>query len=309
MGASYEPDFNPLYDLANPVAGDCENIYAFKADTASLTDFVPKGKLRRIDHYSRMALLACGKAMKDADPALFSTEKIGVIVATGYGALASTFAFLDSSIEKGDKLASPTHFSNSVHNAAAAHISICYNIKGPSLTVSQFDMSFFSALITARAWLETRKTDAVLIGTTDAYCGVLGYCIQGFFRLQESIPYSFGEGAVFFLVTQETDTPPKYGYFDKITMGQSRNIQVDTLLDTDIIFAPSSIDICNDRGVGALVGHAMKPMKRKHAFSPTDSSMDAIFAMNRKRKTCCLKLGQNGAYGKMMITPANRENE
>jgi len=307
MGASYGSDFNPLDDLATTVPGDGENIHAFRADTSCLTDFVPKGKLRRIDHYSRMALLACGRAIKDADPSLFSREKTGVILATGYGALASTFSFLDSYIEKGDKLAFPTHFSNSVHNAAAAHISICYDIKGPCLTVSQFDMSFFSALVTAGAWLETGKTDAVLVGTADAYCEVIGYCLHGFSRLRKKESYSFGEGAAFFLLTRETYSQPRYGYFDGITMGQSRNMEIP--LDADIIFAPASTGICDDRAGEWPAGHGRELKVRRHGFSPTDSSMDAAYALGGSKKSCCIKLDQNGTYGKMIIIPSEGGNQ
>ncbi len=114
---------------------------------------------------------------------------------------------MDSYIEKGDKLASPTHFSNSVHNAAAAHVSICYGITGPNLTISQFDMSFFPALITAMAWLGTEKVDAVLLGTSDAFCDVLGYCIDKFSSIKGNQGYSFGEGSAFFLLTQKEENP------------------------------------------------------------------------------------------------------
>ena len=303
MDVSYGKD--PfLDDPASPGAGENP---VFTADTSSVTDFVPKGKLRRIDHYSRMALLACGRAMEGVDPSLFAPQKTGLILATGYGALSSTFSFLDSYIEKGDKLAFPTHFSNSVHNAAAAHISICYNIKGPSLTVSQLDMSFFSALITAGSWLETRKTDAVLVGTADTYCNVMGYCINEFSRPLKKIPYSFGEGAAFFLVSRETHTRPRYGYIDQINMGQPRNMEIP--LDVDIIFTPSSTDSCH-AGPGQLrVGHDRELKVRRHGFSPTDSSMDAAYALEGNQRTCCIKRGQNGVWGKLMITPADGSNK
>lgn len=303
MDVSYGMD-PPLDDPASPGAG---GNHAFTADTSSLTDFVPKGKLRRIDHYSRMALLACGRAMEGVDPSLFPRKKTGVILATGYGALSSTFSFLDSYIEKGDKLAFPTHFSNSVHNAAAAHISICYNIKGPSLTVSQLDMSFFSALITAGSWLETRKTDAVLVGTADTCCNVMGYCINEFSKSRKKTPYSFGEGAAFFLVSRETHTRPRYGYIDQITMGQSRNMEIP--LDVDIIFTPSSTDSCHAVPGELRVGHDRELKVRRHGFSPTDSSMDAAYALEGNQKTCCIKLGQTGAWGKLMITPAAGSNK
>jgi len=307
MGASYGTDFVFPGDLTSFGPDDGYTPYVFKANTSSLTDFVPKGKLRRIDHYSRIALLACGRALKDTDPSLFSREKTGVILATGYGALSSTFSFLDSYIEKGDKLAFPTHFSNSVHNAAAAYISILYEIKGPSLTVSQFDLAFFSALVTAGAWLETRKTDAVLIGTTDAYNPVLGYCIGQFPSTGKSVSYSFGEGAAFFLVTRESQTPSKYGVIDQITMGKTRNLEIP--LGVDILVSPSSTDIWDGTPKEWVAGSGRKIKARSQGFSPTDSGMDVAYAMAEKKKTCCIKLGQNKGCGSVIITPAEKGNE
>lgn len=270
-------------------------------DTSHLAEYLPKKSLRRIDHFSRMALLAAGKAIKDTDPLLFSKDDTGVIIATGFGALKTTFAFLDSYIEKGDKLASPTYFSNSVHNAAAAHVSICYGIKGPNLTVSQFDMSFFSALITAGAWLGTGKVETVLLGTSDAFCEVLGYCIDKFSSLKGTCGYSFGEGAAFFLLTREKKKS-KYGYFKEITIGNYKHADLDIPQDTLLILSPSSINACNDEFINYLK-NTNKALYRNHLFSPTDCSMDVFFSTKLLKKICYVKIGQDGEYGKMIITP------
>ena len=183
----------------------------YRADTARLGEFIPKGSLRRIDHFARMGLLASSLALKDAERAKVSRNRLGVVVATGYGASATTSAFLDSFINEGDHSSSPTHFSNSVHNAAAAHISIFLKLTGPCLTVSQFDLSFPSALLTAMAWLEEGRADSVLLGSVDEWSDILGYCWWRFFgdwsgsqvepfgfERQSAIP---GEGAAFFLVS------------------------------------------------------------------------------------------------------------
>lgn len=303
LGKAYADDIGSITEPSDLVPGD--GIFKLCADTASLGQYLSKGKLRRIDHYSRMALLAAGKAIQDADPCVFTKEETGVIVASGYGALSTTFAFLDSYIEKGDGLASPTHFSNSVHNAAAAHISIGYGMQGPSLTVSQFDMSFISALLSAAMWLEQRNVESVLIGTTDEYCDVLGYCIHGLSKDKKK--YSFSEGAAFFLVKAHKAGRSKYGWFEEITMG---NYEKDTLIipeDCDLIVSGSSTNPDTndffeysglaDRSYGKKIRH------RKQCFSPTDSSMDAAYSLQSSGKICYIKLGQGKAYGKMIIHP------
>ena len=301
MESVYSNSFNSIKELSDSFPGDSDRLSRSMTDTSSLADYLPKKSLRRIDHFSRMALLAAGKAMKDTDPSLFLKENTGVIMATGFGALKTTFAFLDSYIEKGDKLASPTHFSNSVHNAAAAHVSICYGIKGPNLTVSQFDMSFFSALTTAGAWLETEKVETVLLGTSDVFCEVLGYCINKFSSIKGDYSYSFGEGAAFFLLTREKKKS-KYGYFEEISIGNYKHADLDIPKDTFLILSPSSINACNDEFINYLKNNN-KALYRNHLFSPTDCSMDVFFATKFFKKICYVKIGQDGEYGKMIITP------
>ena len=119
---------------------------AFLADTARLEDFINKKALRRVDHFSRIALLGSFLALQDAGQLEGDRHRMGLVVATGYGACRTTFAFLDSFYDSGDQFSSPIHFSNSVHNAAGANISMVLGITGPGLTVSQFEMSVPSAL-------------------------------------------------------------------------------------------------------------------------------------------------------------------
>lgn len=248
-----------------------------------------------------MALLAAGKAIQDADPGVFIKEKTGVIVASGYGALSTTFAFLDSYLEKGDDLASPILFSNSVHNAAAAHISICYGIQGPSLTISQFDMSFICALLSAGIWLEEGKVDSVLVGSSDEYCDVLGYCIHGL-SFEKKKAYSFSEGATFFLVSDTKKNPSRYGWFDQVTMGNYEKDKIEIPEDSDLILSASS----TNPSTNAFLNHSGRALKnntfnRRHCFSPTDSSIDAAFATQLSKKISYIKLGRNKEYGKIII--------
>lgn len=195
----------------------------FCADTSGLEEFVAKKALRRVDHFSRMAILGSYLALKDAGRLEEDRGRMGIIIATGYGATRTTYAFLDSFIADGDNFASPTSFSNSVHNSAVANVSMLLNITGPGLTVSQFEMSVASALITARCWLEEGTVDNVLFGAVDEYCDVLGYCWHRYFReaataqhgmepfnfdLQSAIP---GEGASFFLLSRDDGHASPYG--------------------------------------------------------------------------------------------------
>ena len=113
---------------------------------------------------------------------------MGVALSTGYGPSGTTLAFLDSFIDSGDPCSSPTLFSSSVHNAPAANLSTLLGVTGPNLSVSQFEVSASSALLTATLWLEEGRVDRVLVGGVDEYGDVLGYCWKRFFGAPDTTP-------------------------------------------------------------------------------------------------------------------------
>ncbi|MBQ1609683.1 MAG: beta-ketoacyl synthase chain length factor, partial [Elusimicrobia bacterium] len=124
-------------------------------------------KIRRMDFFSKLALKSAVNCLKIADIRLEENKNIGLIIATGYGPVKKTCDFMDSIIDFGDECASPNAFSSSVHNSALTTISRLLNIKGPSLTVSNLDSSFQSALAIAQTWLSCGTADKVLVGAVD----------------------------------------------------------------------------------------------------------------------------------------------
>jgi 3-oxoacyl-[acyl-carrier-protein] synthase II len=223
------------------------NYPVFQADPGPLKDFVPSGKLRRIKKYSRLAALAACLALQDSARNIpCQCSDMAVIIASGYGASSTTFAFLDDVILEGDSFASPTLFSNSVHSSAASNVTILLEIRGPSLTVTQFEMSTIAALLNAHAWLEEKKVDFVLLGGVDQINHVLLYCYHGFwgeqvsheimplhYDLQTAIP---GEGAAFMLLTRDEGQIPPYGYIDMVSWEALSKYTV----PEDILIVPGS---------------------------------------------------------------------
>ena len=213
--------------ICKPGSG-ADDFPVYQAAVDNLDEFVPKRALRRIDHFSRMTLLSACLALKDADLFDADRSRMGVVIASGYGALKTTFNFLDSYLDFGYSCSSPTHFSNSVHNAAAAHVSIQLKTTAPSLTVTQFEMSAPSALLSAQQWLAEGRVDQVLFGAVDESCEVLRYCRQQFFGNGERGPLQplafagqsavAGEGAVFFVLTR-ADKSSTYGRIDGVRLG------------------------------------------------------------------------------------------
>ncbi len=199
----------------------------FLAPTDALNDMLPGRARRRLDHFSRLALLGAGLALEDAGETGIPGTRTAIIVASAFGSAATTFAFLDTVIDNGDQCASPTLFSGSVHNAAAARIAMSYQLAGPSLSLTQFENSFTMALQTAGLWLAEGRVDAVLCGAVDEYCEVMGYCRQVCTPRDRDFtgpgydPFSDGpapaEGAVFFYLAKPGESEKsRYGVLERI---------------------------------------------------------------------------------------------
>lgn len=232
---------------------------ALLANTDRLTDFVPRRALRRIDHFSRMALLGGYLALEDAGLAVEECGRIGVIVASGYGAANTTFNFLESILDDGDCCASPTNFSNSVHNVAAAYLSMQLQALGPNLTISQFDMSMSSALYNAACWLEQGRVDTVLVGGVDEHSSLLNYCYQRNFSDVEPsdkiTPFEYdqqsaviAEGSVFLVLSRQPQQA-KYGFIDALDAGVIG--QIPPTIDSDRLLVGAD----GQRVYGALYAH------------------------------------------------------
>jgi len=250
----------------------------YQAPIDGLTEFVPKRALRRIDHFSKMTLLGANLALQDADLSADDRSRMGVVIATGYGTLQTTFKFLDSYLEYGYACSSPTHFSNSVHNAAAAHVSMQMQATAPSLTVSQFEMSVPSALLSAQQWLAEGRVDQVLFGAVDETCEVLRYCREQFFAASEQgplKPFTFaeqsaiaGEGAVFFVLTR-ADEEAAYGCIDNIMLGNHHACTVNLPADDLLIIGADGHKEC-----GRLYGQLLKG-REVAAYAPLYGSFPA----------------------------------
>jgi 3-oxoacyl-[acyl-carrier-protein] synthase II len=194
----------------------------YRADTSALTEFVPIRVLRRMAHNSRMALTAAFSALVDA--AMMESEqrgRLGIIVATGYGATCNNFDFQHLSDDGSDFSGSPTKFSNSVHNAAAANISIALNDRGPNHSVSHLSMSFPSALLTALQWLREDRVDTVLVGGVDEFSKALAYAWQLMPKTNADEPQRLliGEGASFFVLSRaEVSSTSPYGVIEQVSV-------------------------------------------------------------------------------------------
>jgi len=182
-------------------------IAALRADASPLDRFVPRRSQRRMDSFSRMTALAACLALEDAGALADDHARLGVVVASGFGATGTTMALIDSIIEGGDACTSPIHFAGSLHNGPASGLSILLGAKGPSLTVSQFQLSAPSALMAARLWLEQGRVDRVLFGAVDELSDLIAYlqARRGELERPPGPSGPCGEGAAFCLLSTRAE--------------------------------------------------------------------------------------------------------
>lgn len=296
LSAALESGTSRMEGITVPSAQGPLQLPAFRAPTERLEEFVPKRSLRRIDHYSKMGLLGAHLAIQDAGLLGSDLSRLGVVIASGYGATATTFSFLDSIIGDGDICASPTHFANSVHNSAAANISIMLGAKGPSLTVSQFDMSVPSALMSARQWLAEGRVEAVLFGAIDELSDLIGYLWYRQRGPQRDRPISplntdeessvIGEGAAFLLLTR-ADKGEGYCAIDSVETGSLYRGRLALPEDALLVLGADG-----RKELGARYRDAIKADSRVACYASLYGSMPAAAAFDL---ACAALVLQNGS--------------
>ena len=170
-------------------------------DLAPLKDLLPGLPLRRIPHLQRVALLAAARALDNAgwrNPD--SVTDMALVVGSAYGCPQTSMDFMDSILDNGPQLSSPTAFSHSVNNVHTGILSLYLGIRGPCMNVTQFGQSFVGAVQAANAMLTAGRTRRVLLGMVEGID-------KRFARCCPDVPET-GEGAVFFCVGEGNGGQP-----------------------------------------------------------------------------------------------------
>lgn len=170
-------------------------------DTDALTQYIPARRLRRIDHFTRMTLLAAYRALDNAGRLHDLPESMGIILCTGYGPAKTTFDFLDTIIDDGPELASPLAFSHSVHNIPAGVLSMLLGTPCPQTTLCQLHSPVAMAIRTAALWLAEKRVDSVLVGGTDEATPLLRELTERMAPESGNHRAPVGEGSAFLLLS------------------------------------------------------------------------------------------------------------
>lgn len=139
-------------------------------DDEATPDWVPAGAKRRMDPIQRLACAAVDRlGKKHLGPDWRSTlpATTALISANSFGSVETTLRFAESVAAFGDRGGSPTPFTTSVHNSAAAALGELLNIHGPCTTLSQGGTGTLSALRLANLWLAAGRAPAALVVVGD----------------------------------------------------------------------------------------------------------------------------------------------
>ncbi len=134
--------------------------------------YVEGRRLRRMESIAKNVLFCSYQALEQAQIPLDIFKNMGLSVAVGAGSLENTCKFMDSILDDGDELSSPTAFAGSVHNSTGLALSMFLQITGPCITTGQFESSFPAALLNALVFLEKKMCHEVLVAVADDKNGV-----------------------------------------------------------------------------------------------------------------------------------------
>ena len=174
-------------------------------EVSSLATLLPGVSLRRIPRYARMALLAAVQALDEAGwRQKEELHNTALVFGTAYSSPQMSMDFMDSILDNGPQLSSPTAFSHAVNNMGAGLLSLLLSIEGPCFTISQFELSFAGAASTATALLNAGRVERVLLCAVDECDSRFLHCCPQY--LQGKYPLT--EGAVALCLTRKTEGAP-----------------------------------------------------------------------------------------------------
>ncbi|MFI7128398.1 beta-ketoacyl-[acyl-carrier-protein] synthase family protein [Nonomuraea sp. NPDC050153] len=154
--------------------------FACQVPDLDLDGYVKPRDARRMDRVTRLAFCAATDALADAGHPPAVPERRAVVTGTGYGGTATQEVAFGALDERGRAWPGPLHIPMSMHNAAAAEISIRHAFLGPSMSVATACASGTHAIGEGARLVRDGTADVVLAGGMEA-C-VLASALAGFGR-------------------------------------------------------------------------------------------------------------------------------
>ena len=142
--------------------------------------YIGKKEMRRLDRFSQFGIYAAMEAVKASglDMEKEDLNRIGVIVGTGIGGLATIEKEANNLLTKGPRRVSPFFIPMSIGNMAAGNIAIYTGAKGVCTTIVTACASATHSIGEAYRVVKSGVNDIVLAGGSEASITPLG--VAGF---------------------------------------------------------------------------------------------------------------------------------
>ncbi|MBX3186912.1 MAG: beta-ketoacyl-[acyl-carrier-protein] synthase family protein [Labilithrix sp.] len=124
--------------------------------TVDVSDHLDAARARRLDRASRIAAVACERALGRVDAA-------GIIFGNAFGSVEGTSAFMRRLQQKGARFASPADFPSLVPSSPAGHVSIYLGLGGPTMAVADLGCSGECAVTQAYELVAAGDADRIAV--------------------------------------------------------------------------------------------------------------------------------------------------
>jgi 3-oxoacyl-[acyl-carrier-protein] synthase II len=143
---------------------------------AACTEFDPRDAMtakeaRRADRFTQLAVAACAEALADAgwdDELPYDSRRVGCVIGTGIGGMASLEANHTTLLEQGPERVSPLAVPLMMGNAGAAVLSMRHGLRGPTYGVVSACAAGAHAIGDAARLVRAGDADAVVAGGSEA---------------------------------------------------------------------------------------------------------------------------------------------
>lgn len=161
---------------AQPTAGFDPALAGLPVDfSCRVTGFEPDAILgeqraQRLDRHQQLALVSAREAVADArlDPQAWDPTRVGVVVGTGTGGIATIEAQQARFAGHGPRKVSPLTLTMALPNMISGLLAMEFGSMGPNLTVSTACASGATAIGVARDLLRSGTADIIIAGGVDA---------------------------------------------------------------------------------------------------------------------------------------------
>ena len=163
-------------DHSVKIAGEVKNF--------NYEDHLERKESRKLDRFTIFALVAAKEAINNAklDSSTLDPDRIGVILGSGVGGVATLIEQQNVILDRGPKRVSPHFVPKMIANIAAGHVAIRWNLKGPNQTIVSACASGTDSIGIALRLIQSGDADAIVTGGSEA--SVLPLTIAGFANMR-----------------------------------------------------------------------------------------------------------------------------